>query len=379
MRRRVRPVLILLLTLGLLAFSLRNANLQGVWAETRRADAVPLVLALVATLATYALRALRWQYLLAPLGKTRFSSAFRATVIGFAASFLLPARAGEVIRPYVLARRERLSAPAAFATIILERLLDLLIVLLLFALFVLTVGPGVVAGDPSELARVKLGGITAVVAALAGVTFFFVMAGHPERLGRLALRLEAVLPARLSHAVAGFVQTFTQGLAVMRQPRRLFVSLVLSFPLWLSIAAGIWLTSRAFHITFPFEASFLVMAVLVVGVAVPTPGAIGGFHAAYEFAVGTFFAAPPDRAVGAAFVLHAISFVPVTILGVLFMVSEGLTLASAREIAASATTDDVPTGDVPAGPPHPDGSPADTISRTGAPPALGAPAKRGAR
>ena len=81
MRRRVRPVLILLLTLGLLAFTLRNANLQGVWAETRRADALPLVLALVATAATYALRALRWQYLLAPLGHTRFSTAFRATVI----------------------------------------------------------------------------------------------------------------------------------------------------------------------------------------------------------------------------------------------------------------------------------------------------------
>jgi hypothetical protein len=189
-------------------------------------------------LSTYAVRALRWQYLLAPLGKTHFSTAFRATVIGFAASFLLPARAGEVIRPYVLARREGLSPPAAFATIILERLLDLLVVLLLFAFFVLTAGPGVVAGDPSELARVKLGGVTALVAALAGVAFFFVMAGHPERLGQLALRLEAVLPAKLSHALAGFVRTFTQGLAVMRQPRRLFVSLLLSFPLWLSIAFG---------------------------------------------------------------------------------------------------------------------------------------------
>ena len=114
------------------------------------------------------------------------------------------------------------------------------------------------------------------------------------------MRVERVLPARLARAVAGFVETFTQGLAVMRQPRRLLVSLALSFPLWLSIAAGIWLTSRAFHITFPFTASFLVMTVLVVGVAVPTPGAIGGFHAAYQFAVQTFFGAPADRAVGAA-------------------------------------------------------------------------------
>src|SRR6476659_10683105 len=164
MRSRVRPILILLLTVGLLAFSFRNANLRGVWAETRRADGLPLLLALGATFAPYALRAFRWQYLLAPLGRTRFSVAFRATVIGFAASFLLPARAGEVIRPYVLARRERLSPPAAFATIILERLLELLVVLLLFALFVLTVGPGVVAGDPYELAGVELGGITALVA-----------------------------------------------------------------------------------------------------------------------------------------------------------------------------------------------------------------------
>jgi uncharacterized protein (TIRG00374 family) len=373
MRSRVRPVLIFLLTLGLLAFSLRNANLRGVWEETRRADTAPLLLALLATLSTYALRAFRWQYLLAPIGRTHFGTAFRTTVIGFAASFLLPARAGEVIRPYLLARRENLSAPAAFATVILERLLDLLVVLLLFGAFVLTVGPGVVAGDPAELARVKVGGVTAMIAALVGSVVFFVVAGHPERLGRLALRIEAVLPARLSHAVAGFVETFTRGLAVMRQPRRLFVSLALSFPLWLSIAAGIWLTSRAFHITFPFEASFLVMAVLVVGVAVPTPGAIGGFHAAYEFAVSTFFAVPPDRAVGAAFVLHAISFVPVTILGVIFMVSEGLTLAGARQLAAQAGDADTN------GEPRPAPADRDRDDRPRVDGRVGTPAKRGAR
>ena len=85
--------------------------------------------------------------------------------------------------------------------------------------------------------------------------------------------------------VAKFVESFTQGLGVMRQPRRLLVSLALSVPLWLSIAAGIWLTSLAFHITFPYVGSFLVMTILVVGVAMPTPGAVGGFHAAYQIAV----------------------------------------------------------------------------------------------
>jgi hypothetical protein len=76
--------------------------------------------------------------------------------------------------------------------------------------------------------------------------------------------------------------------------------------------------------------SFLVTTLLIVGVAMPTPGAIGGFHAAFQFAVQTFFAAPDDRAIGAAIVLHAISFVPVTLAGIVFMAQEGLTLARAR-------------------------------------------------
>jgi uncharacterized protein (TIRG00374 family) len=379
MRRRARTALIFGLTLALLGFFLRNADMRGVWAETRRAQPIPLVLAVLATLATYALRALRWQYLLAPIGRTHFSTAFRTTVIGFAASFLLPARAGEVIRPYLLARQERLSATAAFATIVLERLLDLLVVLLLFALFVFTVGSGVVSGDPAQFARVKLGGGVAAAAALAGAGLLFALAGHPERIGRLALRIERVLPAALARAVARFVQTFAQGLAVMRQPARLLVSLALSFPLWLSIAAGIWLTSRAFHITFPYPASFLVMTILVVGVAVPTPGAIGGFHAAYQIAVQTFLGATADRAVGAAIVLHAISFIPVTLLGLLFMFREGLTLAGARQIAEHP--DDVPPSS--AGQERPLARDAEGAARRDErgrqTPRVAEPAKRGAR
>jgi hypothetical protein len=68
----------------------------------------------------------------------------------------------------------------------------------------------------------------------------------------------------------------------------------------------------------------------------PTPGAIGGFHTAYQIAVQTFFGAPDDRAVGGAIVLHAISFVPVTILGIIFMAREGLTLGRARSLAEEA-------------------------------------------
>jgi uncharacterized protein (TIRG00374 family) len=280
------------------------------------------------------LRALRWQYLLAPIGPTRFSTAFRTTVIGFAASFLLPARPGEVLRPYLLAREEGLPPTAAFATIILERLLDLVTVLLLFGVFVLTVEPASLSAEPALYGRVKAGGLLAAAAAVFGLVVFFVLAGHPERLGAWALRIERVLPAKLARAVAGFVETFAQGLAVMRQPGRLLVSLILSFPLWLSIGLGIWVSSRAFHMTFSYLGSFLVMTLLVVGVAVPTPGQVGGFQVAYKIAVTTFLGAPEDAATAAAIVLWAVSFVPVTLLGLVFMAREGLTFARMKQMAS---------------------------------------------
>lgn len=172
MRSHLRAALILLVTVGLLAYFLRGVNLSEVWEKTREADARLLALAVAVTLMTYVLRAFRWRYLLAPIGPTRFSTAFQTTVIGFAASFLLPARAGEVLRPYLLARREGLPPTACFATIILERLLDLVTVLLLFGLFVVFVDPASLSGDPAMYARVKTGGLLAAAASVAGFVVF---------------------------------------------------------------------------------------------------------------------------------------------------------------------------------------------------------------
>jgi glycosyltransferase 2 family protein len=353
MRLQLRTVLVALTTLALLAFFLRHADLARVAAEMRQAHLGLLLGALVATAATYVVRALRWQYLLAPIGHARFVTAFRTTVIGFAASAVLPARAGEFLRPYLLARRENLSATAAFATIVLERLLDLCVVLLLFASFVVLFDPGLAAIDRDLFTAVKVGGLLAAFASLAALAVVFVLAGRPERLGRAAGFVERVFPQRLAGVLSRLVRTFAEGLAVMRQPRRLLYAVALSIPLWLSIAAGIWMAARAFNITLPFTGSFLVLAVLVVGVAVPTPGAVGGFHAAFQIAVTTFYATPNDRAVGAAIVLHAISFVPVSALGIVFMAQDGLNLSRLRRMAGLQAED--AGGD--SGPPRANGIP----------------------
>jgi hypothetical protein len=330
---RIRTALILLLTAGLLAFFLSNADLAGVWAEVRRAHAGMVLMATLLTLSTYLLRTWRWQHLLRPIGRARYGPAFRATVIGFAASFLLPARAGEIIRPYLLARREGLSATATFATIVLERLLDLLTVLVLFSAFLLFFDPGLSAADPRVFSAVRIGAAGAAAAALAGLVVLALLAGRPERLAGAARRLERWLPARMTSRIERLVARFAEGMGILRQPKALLRALAISIPLWLSIAGGIWLTARAFHITFPYTGSFLVMSLLVVGVSVPTPGAIGGFHAAFRIAVTAFFGATEEQAVGAAIVLHAVSFVPVTAVGIAFMAHEGLSIGNVQRLA----------------------------------------------
>ena len=147
---------------------------------------------------TYVVRTQRWQYLLEPLGPTRFSVAFRTTVIGFAASSVLPARAGEVIRPYLLARREGLSATSTFATIIVERILDLVAVLVLLATYLLAFDPGMAARDSALFAAIRLGGLVMAPVAVLSLALMFVLAGHPEWLQVWLRRADRWLPARLA-------------------------------------------------------------------------------------------------------------------------------------------------------------------------------------
>jgi glycosyltransferase 2 family protein len=310
---------ITVLSLWWFAYDLDTTALKRAFAA---ADFKLIGVAVLTTLQTYLIRAWRWQTMLRPIGKVGFWRAFRATVIGF---FPFPARLGEVLRPYQLARQEHLSFSAVFATIILERELDLTAVLLLFA-----------AAMPFMQFEVdsatRIAGVAAAVAAVIGLAALFIFAGHPERVGQWTDRLTRWLPARIAEAIGGFARKFAEGLAVMRRPQALVISLAWSLALWVSICLGIWLVSRAFGLTVPFEGTFLVVMYLVLGVAVPTPGGAGGFHVAYKYALMHYFGGTADVTAAGAIMLHFVSFVPVALLGLLFMWQDGVTLGGLKEM-----------------------------------------------
>lgn len=340
MKKSLRTIVIVALSVGLLALFLRGANLSVVWMEMREADSWLIALSAGITVLTMGLRALRWQYLLAPIGHAHFTPAFRATTIGFAASAVLPARAGEVIRPYLLARQEGLSATATFATIIIERLLDAVTCVLLLASFVLLFDPGMDRADSTLYRLVEYGGLAVGCLAVVVLVAMFFAAQDPRAVGRWAYKVEHLLPGRITHALATGLLKFAEGLAVVRTPRRLLSAVLLSFPMWLSIALGIWTVIRAFGIDMPFTGSFLLIALLVVGVSVPTPGGVGGFEAAVQIGLTSFYGVPNDRAVGAALVLHLVSLLPIVALGFLFLIQDGLGVGGMRNLAHAAAEGD---------------------------------------
>jgi uncharacterized protein (TIRG00374 family) len=338
---RVRTVLVSLLAIALFAWFLSHANLASVWTQVKRARIDLLVAGFFAVILTYVIRAWRWQYLLHPIGPTRFRTAFRTTVIGFAALGVLPARAGDVLRPYLLARQEGLLVSATLATIVMERVLDLIAVLALLALYVWGIA------DPATLPPALLRGIEASSALAGGVAIalmgvMWVLATHPERIGGLVFAMARVLPHAVADRLAGLARTFSGGFAVAREPRALAAAVAWSFPLWLAIAAEAWLVTIAFDIAMPFTGTFLLQALLVIGVAVPTPGAVGSYHEAYRIGVTTFFGAPEDTAVAAAIVTHAISYFPVVLAGIVFMAQDGLSFGRIKALAGTKEVANLP-------------------------------------
>ena len=315
-----------LLAIVLLALVLRGVEWPTLLQALRDAHLAPLAGLLVVSVLTYWIRAWRWGFLLAPLGRVPLSRLFPVTMIGFLAGLVIP-RAAEVLRPYLVSRSHGIPTGAGFATIVVERLLDLLAVLALFALylFVLPAPPQQTHGPLLDV--LKVAGVVTAGGAIAVVLVLWVFHRNAARALSVLDRVFSRLPPRLAGPARRGLLAFGEGLAVLQAPLGHLLALVgQSLALWLAIALGFQFNNAAFGIDLPFHATFLLIAFLTVGVSIPTPGMVGGFHAFYLLAMTQAFGTPKDTAVAAGLTAHALSNLPVLILGLVCLGREGLTL-----------------------------------------------------
>jgi len=217
------------------------------------------------------------------------------------------------------------STAAALATILIERLLDLAAIMLLFGVFLLTTAANVGAD-------VKWAGALASGTAVVSLAVLIFGAGHPVVLRQWSGTVTKRLPATIAGVAGRFAHTLVDGLLVMRQPRAVTFAAAFSVLLWLSIALTIWFSGLALDLTFAFPDTFLIVMYLVVGVAVPVPSGVGSYHFMYQLGATSIFGIDRDVAAAAAIVTHAVSFLPISVLGVVYLAQDGWTLARLRSV-----------------------------------------------
>jgi uncharacterized protein (TIRG00374 family) len=291
------------------------------WARTatalRDADWLLVVAGAFGLIATFGVFAARWSVLLAGTARLPLRDTFSYVMIGYLANTVLPLRLGDVARATLLGRRHGLESASVLGSILLERVLDLLslLVLILGLSLVVEVPPLVRAG------MTALGGGT--LAALVGMT---ALAAARDRLRGLAERLPRAVPRRPLERLLGLVDRFAGGLSVLRDARQLGQSLALSGLAWAVAGAGMYCWVEAFRLPVPWYAGLFVLAVVNLGGAIPSsPGGIGVYHFMAVLALSVWVP-DPSAALGFAIGTHGVNVLLNVSLGALCLTREGLAL-----------------------------------------------------
>ncbi len=335
MKEKVKFVLGILVGVLLLAFFLRGIQWGEILQALREANPWLIILGALVNMATFFIRAVRWRYLLRPLRLVGVHGLFGAICIGFMTISLLPGRVGEFIRAWVLARREGMKTSAVFATVVVERILDALTILVLFAFFLFFYKfPETVSAEGGEFIKiVKLGSVygTPAIFLLLAVMVVFIL--KPGLAPRCTEAFFFFLKEDWRKKLAGIAVSFVEGFSVLSRPTYLLPVGFWSLACWLGITLGIWLILTGFGITLPFTSTFAVVIMVAVGVSVPTPGGVGGYHMAFKACLVYIFAVEESTAVAAILICHVSAFLPVTLVGAGYAWREGLSLGAMKSIA----------------------------------------------
>src|SRR6266481_5816621 len=342
--RKLLVVAIGLLVLGFVVYRssgmIHLADFSGakLLHAVRNANLFLLILSIAAIYGCYALRSLRWKVFQQNLGASHFGMIYRMTLAGFAAVFLL-GRAGEPVRPLLLARKEKLPVSGVFGVYVLERLFDAASAAVIAAIGLLLFQSRAHAGEMTAALQ--------TAARTTGLVLFVGVLGAAVVLVYLRLHGTALLERRLSPVVAAhgwkakfasIVLEFARGVQTIRTRGQLALAVLYSTVHWfLVLLVYLWVShsfgGKLAGIT--LSDAMLVMAFTLVGSAVQVPGVGGGSQAGSIIAYTAIFGVEREPAVAAAIVLWLISFAMCTVVGVPLLVREGWSLGELRQMAKS--------------------------------------------
>ena len=326
-QRRLRYLISVALMVLFLLVAFRGADLESVLQTLRSAHYGWILASVVPLMVSHLLRALRWRYLLDPIKRgIGLRNLFSGVMVGYFFNNILP-RAGELARPYALAKLESIPKGAAFGTIVVERIMDTVSFLVLVLLL-----PLIYRGPLDEtfpwLARAgaTVGAITGALLLLLVVLMF--RRDWTDRLLRVLTRL---LPSGAARTVERLLHSFLDGFLFLKHPRMFLTIGMLSVLIWALYGLMSYGAFLAFAQTeaLGLRAAFVVLAIASIGVAIPTPGATGTYHAFASQTLIRLFGVDGAVALGYATVTHAAMYVSTALVGLYFVVRDHLRVSEA--------------------------------------------------
>jgi uncharacterized protein (TIRG00374 family) len=327
LKRILQVAFVAALTVLLLWLFLRNADVRSVGAILRSTNPAWLAIAFLANGGALVLRTVRWRILLDPEQPPPFYATFFANSVGYMLSTVLPVRAADVTRPALLSWRTRHRFSGVLGTVLMERILDLAALLLLFGYFAIRRW-NEYTDDPRTAAVwnfvVRPSAVTACVLATLLVTLLIAVYFFGARLRRLHVWLGRFVPRRFRGSWINFFDSFLETTEILKRGSAFARVLLSTAGIWFCLSSQLVCASIALNRALPYDAAFFISTANMLGLAVPTPGGIGGMHKVAQFVLTRFYAFDIDSSVAGAVLFHLVGTLPVIIIGLFMFLREGV-------------------------------------------------------
>jgi glycosyltransferase 2 family protein len=292
----------------------------------KNAKYIWLVPSFLFTMLALMIRAYRWRFFFPDYKKLPWNSLWVAVCIGYMANNVLPFRMGEIIRAWILSRKEKRKISESFGTIVTERIFDILSILIVFVLFTLyfTTRP-----DVKLPGWLKEGAWVLSLVSVASLIFLIFLRFKTSAALKLIQRMTRPLPGRIADAINHFMGSFVQGLGIFSDFRAASMAFLISMIIWLDLAVAYYFIFLAVNI----DATLLIAIFLIVGLAgavsLPSaPGFIGTFHIVGKEVL--LMMGLKGNIEAYVLLAHAMAYVPIVIIGLVYLSLENLSFKELR-------------------------------------------------
>ena len=298
------------ISLVFLYFAFKDVNWSDFLDSLLSINYLWLIPGAISVIASFAIRAVRWKMLLEPVQEVSYNKTFSSTMIGYMGNNILPFRLGDLVRAYSFSKDTGITKSTTIASLLLERILDLITTLGALGL-VLSYFPRF----PTWATRV---GYATLLIVVILVLFTFFMQFKSEYVVRFTAFLLAPMPDKWASTVAKKIASFSEGLQIVSQYKKYFGLLLISVLHWPIYISIVWFTFQAFGYSYGIIESFVVLVFITFAVAIPSaPGYVGTFHGMVVASMALFGLAG-DMARAFSVILHAVNYIPVTLVGLYY-------------------------------------------------------------